>query len=334
MDCMKRLRTIKDLADLAQVSTGTVSRALAGSQLISARTRERIQALAAEHRFTPNLLARSLRTQRSGSVGVLIPVSGKGSISMANPALGSMIELVSDALATQGYNTMLRRTPVTRPGWLADVVDSGRVDGVILLGTAGQSATIDAVAEGNPAIVAWDVPEAGHRHGLAGSDYRAGGRLAAGHLIAGGARRILVCSDNDRPAFAERLEGCRQVAAEAGAEVIRLAVGERSESRRAAIAAAFDGSDMPDGVVAASDLIAMSVLSVLAERGIAVPGQVRVVGFDGTAFAEEAVPPLTTISQDFEGIAKALVDTLLARIGGEHTEPVKLAPQLVVRASA
>ena len=70
---MTRIRTIKDLAELAGVTAGTVSRALAGSELISTKTRERIQALADEHGFRPNVMARNLRTQRTGAIGVVIP---------------------------------------------------------------------------------------------------------------------------------------------------------------------------------------------------------------------------------------------------------------------
>jgi DNA-binding LacI/PurR family transcriptional regulator len=86
MNGRSKIRNIKELAELAGVSTGTVSRALAGSQLISLKTRERIQALADEHNFRPNALARNLRTQRTGAIGVLIPLGHETGQHMSDPS--------------------------------------------------------------------------------------------------------------------------------------------------------------------------------------------------------------------------------------------------------
>ena len=89
----------------------------------------------------------------------------------------------------------------------------------------------------------------------------------------------------------------------------------------------------PQGIVAASDVIAMSALRVLAEQGLAVPGDVRVIGYDGLALAEQTVPRLTTVSQDLTQGAYHLIDMLLRRIAGEETASVIMAPKLVVRMS-
>jgi DNA-binding LacI/PurR family transcriptional regulator len=93
-------------------------------------------------------------------------------------------------------------------------------------------------------------------------------------------------------------------------------------------------SERPQGIVAASDVIAMSTLRALAEFGLSVPGDVRVIGYDGLAIGEQTVPRLTTVSQDLTSGAHHLVDMLLRRIAGEETQSVVMQPELVVRLSA
>jgi DNA-binding LacI/PurR family transcriptional regulator len=92
-------------------------------------------------------------------------------------------------------------------------------------------------------------------------------------------------------------------------------------------------SERPQGIVAASDVIAMSTLRALSEFGLSVPGDVRVMGYDGLAIAEHTVPRLSTVRQDLTAGAGHLVDLLLKRIKGEATESVVMKPELVVRMS-
>jgi len=143
---MGKIRNIKELADLAGVSTGTVSRALAGSELISLKTRERIQALAREHDFRPNVLARNLRIQRTQTIGVLIPLGHEAGQHMSDPFFITMLGLLADALTERGYDLLLSRVVPADDGWLARMTDSGRVDGVIVIGQSDQAGTIDRVA--------------------------------------------------------------------------------------------------------------------------------------------------------------------------------------------
>ncbi|HWU01442.1 MAG TPA: LacI family DNA-binding transcriptional regulator, partial [Novosphingobium sp.] len=129
---MNRIRNIKELAELAGVSTGTVSRALAGSELISLKTRERIQALAEEHGFRPNVMARNLRIQRTGAIGVLIPLGHETGQHISDPFFITMLGLLADALTERGYDLLLTRVIPADAAWLERYVDSGRVDGVLV----------------------------------------------------------------------------------------------------------------------------------------------------------------------------------------------------------
>lgn len=334
---MAKIRNIKELADLAGVSTGTVSRALAGSELISLKTRKRIQALADEHNFRPNALARNLRTQRSGAIGVLIPLGHEAGQPMSDPFFITMLGLLADALTERGYDLLLRRVIPTDDLWLERMTASGRVDGVIVIGQSNQSTTIDAVAAQYRPLVVWGGYSAGQRYCSVGSDNRLGGDLAASHLIARGCRRIAFFGDPAAPEIAQRLDGCREAMARAGL-LDQLAVLPAHLVAKAAHPdiAGFLGhvGQRPQGIVAASDVIAMSALRALAEQDLSVPGDVRVIGYDGLAMGEQTVPRLSTISQDLTQGAGHLVDLLLRRIAGEDTQSVVMEPRLMVRMSS
>jgi DNA-binding LacI/PurR family transcriptional regulator len=134
---MARIKNIKELAVLAGVSTGTVSRALAGSELISSKTRERIQALARAHDFRPNVLARNLRIQRTGSIGVLIPLGHETGQHISDPFFITMLGLLADELTERGYDLVLSRVIPTDDDWLDRIVQSGKADGYIVIGQIG-----------------------------------------------------------------------------------------------------------------------------------------------------------------------------------------------------
>jgi DNA-binding LacI/PurR family transcriptional regulator len=149
-----RVRNITDLARLAGVSPGTVSRALADSQLIARKTRERIQQLAREHDFRPNVMARNLRTRRAGAIGVLMPLEQGNGDSSDIPST-DLLGHLADALTGRGYDLLLSRIIPNDPESLNRVVDSGRVDGVIVIAPSDQLATIDHIASRYRPMVAW-----------------------------------------------------------------------------------------------------------------------------------------------------------------------------------
>jgi DNA-binding LacI/PurR family transcriptional regulator len=334
---MARIRNIKELAELAGVSTGTVSRALAGSELISRKTRERIQALAREHDFRPNALARNLRIQRTGAIGVLIPLGHETGQHISDPFFITMLGLLADGLTERGYDLLLSRVIPADSAWLERYVDSGRVDGVIVIGQSDQSATLDAVAARYRPLVVWGGHVAGQVHCSVGSDNTKGGYLAAKHLIERGCQRVAFFGDPKALEIGQRLDGCRAAMAEAGlSEALTVLPAHLVAEAAHPDIAGFLGStsQRPQGIVAASDVIAMSALRALSEFGLAVPGEIRVIGYDGLEIGEHTVPRLSTISQDLTSGAGHLVDMLLRRIAGEETQSVVMEPQLVVRMSS
>ncbi len=333
----ERVRNITDLARLAGVSAGTVSRALADSTLIAKSTRERIQALAREHDFRPNVLARNLRTKRAGAIGVLIPLGHETGQHISDPFFITLLGHLADALTERGHDLLLSRVIPTDPNWLSHVVDSGRVDGVILIGQSDQSAVIDDVAARYLPLVAWGANLEGQVHCSVGSDNRRGGFLATRHLVERGAKRFAFLGDPVAPEIAERLAGARKALNDAamGDALTILPAHLTAETAHPAISAWLEElDDVPDGIIAASDVIALSALRAFSERGFTVPDDVRVIGYDDLPLANQATPPLTTIRQDMVAGAAHLVDLLFRRIGGEKAESIVLEPQLIIRGSS
>lgn len=332
-----RIRNITDLAKLAGVSPGTVSRALANSELIATKTRERIQALALEHDFRLNVMARNLRTKRTGAIGVLIPLGHEIAQHISDPFFMTLLGHLADALTERGYDLLLSRVIPTDPGWLSRVVDSGRVDGVLLIGQSDQFAVIDSLAERYLPMVAWGANLPGQVHCSVGSDNHKGGQLATRHLIERGCRNFAFFGDPVAPEISERLAGCRTALAEAGMgdTLTILPAHLIAETAHPTISKWLDETQaIPNGIIAASDVIAMSALRALSEHGVSVPSEVRVVGYDDLPFANQTVPTLSTIKQDLSAGAAHMVDLLFRRISGENTGSVVLEPTLVVRQSS
>jgi DNA-binding LacI/PurR family transcriptional regulator len=337
MDETAKAKNITELAKLAGVSAGTVSRALTNSELISKKTRELVQALAREHGFRPNIMARNLRSRRSGAIGVLIPLGHETAQHISDPFFMSLLGCLADALTERGLDLLLSRVIPTDPDWLTKVVDSGRVDGVILIGQSDQSAVIDQVAKRFLPLVAWGANLPGQIHCSVGTDNFKGGELATRHLIERGAKRFAFLGDPIAPEIALRLQGARAALAAAGlSNVLEILPAHlTAETAHPAISQWLSEIDMvPDGIIAASDVIALSTLRALAERGHSVPKKVRVIGYDDLPLANQTIPPLTTVRQDLVAGAAHLVDLLFRRIGGEKTNSIVLEPQLIVRASS
>lgn len=326
---MDRVKNIKDLAILAGVSAGTVSRALAGSELISLKTRERIKALADEHGFRPNVLARNLRIQRTGAIGVVVPVAHSAGEQIADPFLIAMLGLLADALTARGYDLLLSRVAPVGDQWLDHYISSGRVDGVVLVGQHDDLAAIELAAQHFKPLVVWGASIDGHSACTVGGDNRKGGGLAAGHLIERGCKRIAFFGDNAPIESALRWEGAQAAVSAAGSGVQLVHLADHD-----ALATAYASrKGAPDGIFAASDLLAVQAMDFIHRQGLRVPDDVRVIGYDGLVLGGRVTPPLTTISQQIEEGARSLVDLLLRRIGGEDTAPVVLEPQLLVRES-
>lgn len=330
----EKVNSLVELAQLAGVSPGTVSRALSDTGMISKATRERIKALALEHDFRPNPLARNLRTKRTGAIGVVLPLGHEANQHISDPFFMTILGLLADQLADRGYDLLLSRVIPHNDRWLSDIIDSGRVDGVIVIGQSNQAHVLDSVAVRYRPMVVWGANMAGRSHCTVGSDNLLGGRIAARHLVDAGCKKISFLGDASAPEFGQRLEGVQATLAAAGLPpAVALPVHLTAETAHEIILAYLAGDKIPDGIIAASDIIAMSALRALSERGIAVPDKVQVVGYDDIFVAEHTSPPLTTVRQNLVLGAQLMVDMLIKRLAGEDTPSVSMPPELIIRGS-
>ncbi len=301
-----------------------------------ADTRERLVELAREHGFTPNATARNLRTQRTGAIAVVVPLGHETSQHLSDPFFMALIGHLADELSERGYDLLLSRVIPQRPNWLQGIVDAGRADGLIVIGQSDQADILDGVASRYLPMVVWGGHQDGQTHCSVGSDNRLGGRIATQHLLAKGCRRIAFLGNPQAVEIGHRLEGCAEALSAAGyvSGPDILPAHLTAETAHAAISEWLKGSGrQADGIVAASDIIAMSALRALAEHGRKVPDDVRVIGYDDLPLASQTSPPLTTIRQDLEAGARHLVEKLFLRLAGTASGSVVMPPALIERDS-
>jgi len=330
------VRTLSDLAKLAGVSAGTVSRALAGNSLVNDATRERIVALARAHGFRPNQMASSLRRQKTDVIGIVIPLGHDQRQQISDAFFMTLLGHLADALTERGYDLMLRRVlPDRDEDWLDRFIGSGMIDGVIVIGQSDQFARIEEAAASFRPMVVWGNHAQGQRHCVVGTDNKLGGKLAAERLIAGGARRIYFLGDVTAVEFAARFAGAVEAAAPHGVTVTPLTSHLSADRLETEVAANLDRPlGRGDAIFAASDMLAVAALARLRAQGVDVPSAVQVIGFDDLPIAAQTAPPLTTVRQDIRAGAFALVDRLMRRLAGEDAESIVLAPELIGRGTA
>lgn len=351
-----RIRNISELARLAGVSPGTVSRALAGKSMVNAVTREKIQAIADEHGFRPNQMARRLRTQQTGAIGIVVPLMHGQHLHRIGPFYLALLGHLTDVLSARGYDVMLACPRLAEPDWLDQFVDSGMLEGVLMIGQADQFEAIEQVAARYRPLVVWGSHTAGQVHCAIGADDRAGGRVAGEGLIARGCKRLAFFGDLRARENELRWLGLQDATRAAGLiEPVHFGLGFDANRRADSIegqatTAVNDEEPTPariaaylgsagggfDGVIAASDVIAMHTVRAFTNMGIAVPQTMPVVGFDDLSFAELYIPRPTnalpdTVGHDAAQAAHMMVETLFERIGGNDAASCALQPVLVHR---
>ncbi len=329
-----------DIAYRAGVSQPTVSRALRGDTSVSAATRERIESIARELNYAVDRNASSLRTQRSDTIALLIFEDPTPDDSMINPFFVAMLGSITRACARQGLDLLVSFQRM-EDDWHQRYHDSHRADGLILLGYGDYrqyEERLEQLKEQGTSYARWGSVSSDAGGSTIGSDNFGAGRLAGEHLLERGRRKVAFLGrvDDNAPEFAQRYRGMVAALEEAGIppdHALQSDAITTEKAGRAAMSALIAEGKPFDAVFAASDLIAIGAMQVLAENGYSVPDDVAVIGFDNIAAASLTTPPLTTIMQDVQGAGQRLVDMLLAQIeGGERPDP-RLETRLIVRGS-
>jgi LacI family transcriptional regulator len=323
--------TLREVAADAGVSVATASKALNGQRRMTAETRERIRETAQRLGFRPNGLAQSLLRRRSFTVGLLTnDTYGRFSL----PVMSG----ISDALVDNGVSVFLCNVEDDpRLGQLhVDAMLDKRVDGIIATGKRiDRHLPVDLSNLGIPAIYAFTQPDPGAVAFV--SDDAGGARLAVEQFCRLGRRRIAhVTGPSSFAVVHERAQAYRDVLTEAGMPVIEPLLGSWSEAwGREAVGKLFDSEgEKPDAVFCGNDQIARGVMDGLRERGLSVPDDVGVIGFDNWEIVAEATrPPLTSVDMNLAALGREAGLTLLSLVGGKPAEPGirKLPCRLVVR---
>ncbi|MFC4292464.1 LacI family DNA-binding transcriptional regulator [Sphingorhabdus arenilitoris] len=336
MNIPNRTINMADLAKIAGVSVSTVSRALAGNEAITSDTRERISRLAQEHGYRPNMQARNLRLRRSQSIGVVLPLGHQKDQHLTDPFFLMMLGHLADAISDKGYDMLLSKVIPTDELWLDRLIDSGRIDGLIIVGQSNQTETIERVSKRFAPMVVWGACMPGQNHISVGTDNRLGARLITEHLIGQGRRRLMFLGDPSAPEIKQREIGFHDACAAAGDDVFvtTMAIDLVAENAYTELSKFFDEPAEIDGIVAATDVIAMSAIRALSDHGLNVPSDVAVTGFDDVALASHTIPPLTTVKQDLEAGARIMIEKLFGLLDGKTTGSLEMKPKIIMRGSA
>lgn len=318
MNHQSKKPSIRDIAALAGVSVATVSRVINNNGRFSEETRKRVQAIIDENGYVTNMAARSLRSSRSRTVGLIIP-------DISNEWFSQVVLEIEKSFFEEGYSVFICNTSASeeKEARYFRLLDSKMVDGIICI--SGQpSIPVDAISRSIPIICIDRKPETDSDICYVESDHFQGGYLATSALIEHGCRRIVMVSrHHELSPSLSRYKGYLQALADHGIAPderlhveIEADVAAGTGTRNAMDALLAQGVPF-DGVFATNDSRAFQVISSLLANGINVPRDVKVIGFDDTLIASACRPSITTIHQDVHALAQAARDLFLKITAGQ-----------------
>jgi DNA-binding LacI/PurR family transcriptional regulator len=315
---------MRDVAQLAGVSTKTVSNVVTGAFAVRPATRERVEAAIRELDFVPNLSARELRNGRTGIIGVALP-------DLDTAYSAELLHLLVEAAHRRGFAVQIEETAARpeRERELISRAQAHRVDGLILSPVRLEDTTVTELEHLPPVVVIGEVEQ--HAADSVSLDNRSAAERITAHLIARGASKIAVLGGTldgtglTTATSRVRLAGVIDALEAAGMRLDpRLTVAPDTWHTAAAAEAMerlLTRGHPFDAVVAFTDSLALAALSTLHAHGFRVPDDVQVTGFDNVELSRFTSPALTTVDFELPGIADAAVSLLVERIEGLHVEP-------------
>lgn len=333
-DPVPRRTQMADIARMAGVSSSTVSRALSGSALIPEATRERILELARSLNYQVNVGAANLRKRSVQTVGVV--VLGDSMQAISDPFILNLFGSVADALDDQGYSVLLTRLNDERRSQMQTLVSSGQVAGLVVIGQLTWHEHLNKLFHAGLRFAVWGAALPDAAYPVVGGDNEQGGYLAASHLLSRGCRRIAFLGDIEHPEAGQRYAGYLRAHREAWIEPdvrLRQSVLFNEPMLLQVVQEWLSQGLSFDAVFASSDVAAIAVISALNARGIDVPRDVKVVGYDDIDMAGHVFPSLTSIRQPTRLAGQALVSLLHESQAGLPRRSVILPTELMVRES-
>jgi DNA-binding LacI/PurR family transcriptional regulator len=355
------------VAARAGVSIGTVSHVISGRQYVAPQTRQRVEDAMAALGYRPNRIARSLILQHTRTLGMVIP-------DVANPFFGDVMRGVEEVARERGYSVLFGNSDNDgdqEDRYVEEFIER-RVDGLLVVVAAhrpsrrragedgaterpslttgptgsgperdGDTSSLGRLAHvpvGLP-LVALDRLPGDWSHDAVIADNEAGLALAVGHLVELGHRRLgFIGGDPALATGRERRAGFEAALEDRGIHPAWVSDGTFSlDSGRAQAESLFSSppASRPSAIVAANDLLALGVLLAVRERGLSVPDNMSIVGFDDITYARLSDPPLTTVRQPAREMGSAGARLVFRRLDGEGGSPevVVLRPELVIRSS-
>ena len=324
-----------DVAERAGVSQSTVSRALAGADVITDATRQKVFKAAEELGYFVDERAARLRRGATGTLAVVVISRPGETVAQINPFYYILLGSVCEAASQRGFETLVSFQS-EKDNFYGHYEERGWSDGLVVIGTGTNRDAWNyfrGLEEEGRRVAYWGSPF--DELDWVRSDNGAGGTIAAERLIKAGVENpaFIGGGDGSPRQFRERLSAFSERYSAAGKTVANFdADGHRTrlEQGRAATAALLDSGTPCDGIFAACDAIALGVLEELRSREIIVPGDMQLIGFDNVPSSALCVPPLTTIGLDPSEAGELLVESALSQ---EPMEMRRVAVSLVERES-
>lgn len=310
------MATIREVAQLAGVSPATVSRVMNGTAKVDEEKRKRVEDAIRETGFMPNKLARALFKNSSGLIGLIVP-------NIENPFFNELAGVIEEeaykgglhiVLCSSGNNTQ-KETDNIR------MLEQMKADGIILITNGDHTGRMIEKCQLPVIVVDRHLADCGEIAHIEADHYK-GGRIAAEFLMECGCRRI-VCLRGPQEYTSGKLryQGYCDVCREYGIPERYVDTAYSFESGSRAVEEMLERFPEVDGIVAANDMVAISSYKVLRSRGIRVPEDIQIVGFDDIRFGSLTSPALTTIHQPIEEMGKRAVDIIFRYAeGGEYRE--------------
>ncbi|HEX5689805.1 MAG TPA: LacI family DNA-binding transcriptional regulator [Roseiflexaceae bacterium] len=329
------MTTIDDVAKIAGVSPATVSKVLNNRSYVSADTRARVQQVIAETGFIPSQRARGLSKQRSYILGLLIPYTPDQLF--ADPHLLECMRGIEDLTNAHDYNLLLStaRAPAEAAAAGVRLLRSDVIDGAVVLETSDLQPFTEALSQQQAPMVVIGYARGRTTRAVHADDY-GGAVQAVRHLLELGHRRIGVVGSVLRPfAIEERLRGVRDALAEAGLSLDQQLLVEgdfTSASGERAGHTLLDLPAPPSAVFALNDRMAIGVIRAASSRGLTVPADLSVIGFDDIPLATLLTPPLTTVRQPGFALGQAAAKIIFALLDGREPGPPPVIPtEFIIR---
>ena len=329
------MATIKDVAKKAQVSTSTVSHVLNGTRYVSEATRDKVMEAVKALDYRPSSIARSLKVNRTGTIGMLVNTS-------TNPFYAEVVQGVESRCFEMGYTLFLCNTggDIERMEANLKALEQKRVDGLLLMCSETDTELFDLFAayQDIPIVVTDWGPLSPNMDRIQDNS-RKGGYLATRHLIEMGHTAIgCITGPMNKQISAERLEGFHEALQEAGLSPTPQWIFEGDFGCRggsAAMEALLALKHRPTALFIENDMMAMGAIHQANRAGVDIPNDLSIVGYDDIFISRYMTPPLTTIHQPKAKLGAMAVDTLLNRIARHHQAGtlIHIEPHLIKRRS-